>query len=120
MCGATCLDSPGTLTPTLAAPETSCRRMHSACVRPLLLVPHHRPSMLARSIRLLCPRRVRAFSSAAAQVASPVDKSDGPPGPAAPLSDDQHRLLQVGIVGVPNAGKSTLTNALVGQKVRVK
>ena len=94
--------------------------MHSACVRPLLLVPNHRPSMLARSIRLLCPRRVRAFSSAAAQVASPVDKSDGPPGPAAPLSDDQHRLLQVGIVGVPNAGKSTLTNALVGQKVRVQ
>lgn len=26
-------------------------------------------------------------------------------------------LLQVAVIGVPNAGKSTLTNMLVGQKV---
>lgn len=34
------------------------------------------------------------------------------------VPESEQKLLQVGVVGVPNAGKSTLTNALVGTKVR--
>lgn len=33
------------------------------------------------------------------------------------VSATQWRLAQVGIVGAPNAGKSSLTNALAGRKV---
>ena len=35
--------------------------------------------------------------------------------PSIPL--DQQRLLQVAVIGVPNAGKSSMVNALVGSKV---
>jgi hypothetical protein len=71
------------------------------------------------------PRSADTFSHASAEVDAewlppwaqgwePVSKGSAQ---AAAVPREQQRLLEAGVVGVPNSGKSTLTNALVGTKV---
>lgn len=107
-----------TLTPATGVPDSSCRRMPPACLWSLQQTTFSRAAMLSRSLRALYPCRSRTFASAAAQTLVPKGGEilvGGSSSAESPEGDQ--RLLQVGIIGVPNAGKSTLTNALVGQKV---
>jgi len=59
---------------------------------------------------------VAACMCAQASYGFPIRKKAWPPRPTL-LNYPNLNPMQVAVIGVPNAGKSTLTNMLVGQKV---
>lgn len=89
--------------------------MQVACMPSLSHIGMARSSLILRTTRAFSSCRPRAFAAAFPQVLRAGEESVGLETKEVPI--DQQRLLQVGILGVPNAGKSTLTNALVGSKV---
>ncbi|KAK9133811.1 hypothetical protein Scep_013339 [Stephania cephalantha] len=59
----------------------------------------------------------RALNLARAMLRASLEKPDDEEEEAMAVKEDDQRSLSVGIIGAPNAGKSALTNFMVGTKV---